>query len=48
MSRIVADADGLMKLGKAGALAALLSVAELLVPEAVYAEAVISGKREMY
>jgi len=48
MSRIVADADGLIKLGKAGALAALLSVAELLFPEAVYAEAVISGKREMY
>ncbi len=48
MSKIVADADGLIKLGKSGALAALLSVAEVLVPEAVYEEAVISGQRELY
>ena len=48
MSKIVADADGLIKLGKSGALAALLSVAEVLVPEAVYEEAVVTGKREMY
>jgi predicted nucleic acid-binding protein len=48
MSKIVADADGLIKLGKSGALTALLSVAEVLVPGAVYEEAVIAGKREMY
>jgi hypothetical protein len=48
MSKIVADADGLIKLGKSGALAALLSVAEVLVPEAVYEESVVTGKREMY
>jgi predicted nucleic acid-binding protein len=48
MSKIVADADGLIKLGKSGALAALLSVAEVLVPEAVYEESVVTGKQEMY
>lgn len=48
MSKIVADADGLIKLGKSGVLAALLSVAEVLVPGAVYEEAVVTGKREMY
>jgi predicted nucleic acid-binding protein len=48
MSKIVADADGLIKLGKSGALAALLSVAEVLVAEAVYEESVVTGKREMY
>ncbi len=48
MSKIVVDADGLIKLGKSGTLAVLLSTAEVLVPEAVYEEAVISGKREMY
>lgn len=48
MSKIVADADGLIKLGKSGALAALLSAAEVLVPEAVYEESVVTGKQEMY
>jgi predicted nucleic acid-binding protein len=48
MSKFVVDADGLIKLGKSGALAALLSVAEVLVPEAVYEEAVVAGRREMY
>jgi predicted nucleic acid-binding protein len=48
MSRIVADADGLIKLGKSGALGALLSRAEVLVPEAVYKEAVVVGKKEMH
>lgn len=48
MSKIVADADGLIKLGKSGALAALLSVAEVLVPEAVYEEAVVVGKKALY
>ena len=48
MSKVVADADGLIKLDKSGALEALLSVAEVLVPEAVYEEAVVAGKREMY
>jgi hypothetical protein len=48
VSRIVAEADGLIKLGKSGALAALLSVAEVLVAEAVYEESVVTGKREMY
>lgn len=48
MSRIVADADGLIKLGKSGALGRLLSAAEMLVPRSVYREAVEAGKREMY
>jgi hypothetical protein len=48
MSKVVADADGLIKLGKSGALVALFSVAEVLVPEAVYEESVVRGKREMY
>lgn len=48
MTRIVADADGLIKLGESGALPRLLSVAEILVPESVYREAVEAGKREMH
>lgn len=48
MSTIVADADGLIKLGKSAALSALLSVADVLVPEAVYEETVVAGKRELY
>ena len=48
MSRIVVDADGLIKLGKSGTLAVLISTAEVLVPGAVYEEAVIAGKKEMY
>ena len=48
MSKIVTDADGVIKLGKSGTLAALLSVAEVLVPEAVYEESVPTSKREMY
>ena len=42
------DADGLIKLGKSGALGILLSAAEVLVPEAVYGEAVTEGKKEMH
>lgn len=48
MARIVADADGLIKLGKSGALGRLLSAARVLIPRAVYREAVEVGKREMY
>jgi len=48
MSTIVVDADGLIKLGKSGALPALLSAFVVLVPEAVWAEAVEEGKRRMY
>ena len=48
VSKIVSDADGLINFGKSGALAALLSVAEVLVAEAVYEESVVTGKREMY
>lgn len=48
MSKIVADADGLIKLGKSGVLGRLLSAAEVLVPRAVYREAVETGKKEMY
>ncbi len=44
----MADADGLIKLGKSGALGYLLEAAEVLVPEAVYREAVTEGKREMH
>lgn len=48
MTVIVADADGLIKLGKSGALPQLLSATEILVPEAVYEEAVVVGKKEMH
>lgn len=48
MSKFVVDADALIKLGKAGALATLLEAHEVLIPTAVYEEAVVSGKREMY
>jgi hypothetical protein len=48
VTRIAPDADGLIKLGKSGALGHLLGAAEVLVPEAVYAEAVTDGKREMH
>ena len=48
MSKIVADADGLIKLGKSGALGRLLSAAEIVVPRRVYREAVEAGKKEMY
>lgn len=48
MSTIVTDADGLIKMGKSGALPALLSAATVLVPRAVWVEAVEEGKREMY
>lgn len=44
----MADADGLIKLGKSGALGVLLSAVEVLVPEAVYREAVTEGKKEMH
>lgn len=44
----MADADGLIKLGKSGVLAHLLEAADVLVPEAVYREAVTDGKREMH
>ena len=48
MSRIVLDADGLIKLGKSGALGCLLSAVEILIPRTVYREAVEAGKKEMY
>lgn len=48
MSTIVADADGLIKLGKSGALPVLLSATQVLVPQAVWDEAVEEGKRGMY
>lgn len=45
---IVADADGLIKLGKSGVLSALLSATQVVVPQAVWDEAVAEGKRGMY
>lgn len=48
MSKFVIDADGLIKLGKAGVLGALIESHEVLVPKAVYEEAVERGKRELY
>ena len=48
MYKIVTDADGLIKLGKSGALPALLAAARILVPRAVWEEAVEEGKRRMY
>lgn len=48
MSKIVADADGLIKMGKLGALPALLGAAGVLVPQTVWEEAVEEGKRRMY
>jgi len=46
--KIVVDAHGLIKLGKAGGLALLLESFEVLIPEAVYEEAVVTGKLELY
>ncbi len=48
MYTIVVDADGLIKLGKSGALPMLLGAARLLVPNAVWEESVEEGKRRMY
>ncbi len=48
MSRIVVDADGLIKLGKSGVLHTLARAHELLVPEEVYREAVVEGKRMLH
>lgn len=48
VAKVVADADGLIKLGKSGVLGGLLSAAEVPIPGAMYAEAVEGGKREMY
>ena len=48
MHTIVADTDGLIKLGKSAALPALLSTARILVPQAVWDEAIEEGKRGMY
>lgn len=48
MSKIVIDADALIKLGKTGVLDLLLGDHEVLVPGAVYEEAVIKGKTELY
>jgi len=45
---MVADADGLIKLGKSRVLGRLLSSVAILVPRTVYREAVEMGKREMY
>jgi len=45
MYKIVIDADGLI--GKAGVLALLLEIFEVLIPEAAY-EAVVTGKLELY
>lgn len=48
MCKIVVDADGLIKLGKAGLLESLLENHEVLIPAPVYDEAVVSGKLELY
>jgi predicted nucleic acid-binding protein len=48
MSKLVIDADGLIKLGKSGVLGMLTGSHEVLVPAAVYEEAVVRGKRELY
>lgn len=48
MSKFVVDADGLIKMGKSGLLGALVGSHEVLVPETVYEEAVVRGKRELY
>lgn len=48
MTMIVADADGLIKLGKSGALPRLLPAAKILVPATVYEEAVVAGRKGMY
>jgi hypothetical protein len=48
MSKLVIDADGLIKLGKSGLLGASVGSHEVLVPEAVYEEAVVKGKQELY
>jgi hypothetical protein len=48
VSKFVVDADGLIKMGKSGLWGALVGSHEVLVPETVYEEAVVRGKRELY
>lgn len=48
MSTLVIDTDGLIKLGKSKVLETLIESHEVLVPEAVYREAVVQGKKELY
>lgn len=48
MKKIVIDSDGLIKLNKAGVLVKFLSLYKCLIPEEVYKEAVLKGKRELY
>lgn len=48
MSKIVFDSDGLIKLEKAGLLDLLADRYHCLVPEAVYKETVIKGKKGLY
>ncbi len=48
MFTIVSDSDGLIKLAKSDALPALLLAARVLVPQAVWEEAVEEGKRGMH
>lgn len=48
MSKIVLDADGLIKLGKSGVLGVLVRDQDILVLAAVYEEAVVRGKQELY
>lgn len=48
LSRIVTDTDGLIKLGKSGALETLLRAHEVLIPAEVHEEAVLGGKRALH
>ncbi|MFW5927682.1 MAG: hypothetical protein ACOCSL_00660 [Thermoplasmatota archaeon] len=48
MSKTILDSDGLIKLQKAGLLELLASRCDCLIPEAVYKESVVEGKKGLY
>ena len=48
MGKIILDSDGLIKLQKAGLLKILASRCDCIIPEAVYKESVVDGKKGLY
>lgn len=48
MGKIILDSDGLIKLQKAGLLELLASRCDCIIPEAVYKESVVEGKKGLY
>ncbi len=48
MGKIILDSDGLIKLQKSGLLKLLASRCDCIIPEAVYKESVVDGKKGLY